>query len=89
MPDLVALNTKIGRLRRLLFGARTEKTKTVVGDKAKGSTAASSDEESSQSSEEGNPKEGFRPPPKGQGNLPLLITRIRKGTRAGVKLGTT
>ncbi len=60
-------NTKIDRLRKLLFGASTEKTETVVGDKPDGSSASSSDNDDSESSEEDGSKEGSRPPPKGHG----------------------
>ena len=61
-------NTTIHRLRKLLFGARTEKTETVLGDKANGATASpSGDDDGSESSEEDGSEEGSRPPPKGHG----------------------
>jgi transposase len=59
-------NTKIGRLRKLLFGASTEKTDTVLGDKAEASTS-SPDADDSESSEQSDPAEDSRPPPKGHG----------------------
>lgn len=59
-------NTKIGRLRKLLFGASTEKTDTVLGDKAEASTPSSDDDES-ESSQQSDPQEDSGPPPKGHG----------------------
>ena len=59
-------NTKIGRLRKLLFGASTEKTDTVLGDKTEASTSLSDDDES-ESSDQSDPAEDPRPPPKGHG----------------------
>ena len=57
-------NTKIGRLRKLLFGASTEKTKAVLGDKANEATSSSSgDDDGSGASEESAPGEDSRPPP--------------------------
>ena len=59
-------NTKIGRLRKLLFDASTEKTDTVLGDKAEASTPSSDDDES-ESSQQSDPQEDSGPPPKGHG----------------------
>jgi len=59
-------NTTIRRLRKLLFGARTEKTETVLGDKVDGATSSSDDNDGSEL-EETVPKEDSRPPPKGHG----------------------
>ena len=61
-------NTTIRRLRKLLFGARTEKTETVLGDKTGGSKSPSSDDNnSSLSPDETAPGEDSRPPPRGHG----------------------
>ncbi len=60
-------NTTIRRLRKLLFGARTEKTETVLGDKADGTTPSSGDDDGSESSDETAPEEDSRPPPRGHG----------------------
>ena len=60
-------NTKIGRLRKLLFGASTEKTETVLGDEGDEATSSTSDDDDSESSEETTPAEDSRPPPKGHG----------------------
>ncbi len=68
---LVALlkdkNTKISRLRKLLFGASTEKTSSVLGDKAKEATPSAGDDDSSTPSDETAAEEGSRPPPRGHG----------------------
>jgi transposase len=50
---------RIDRLRKLLFGASTEKTETVLGDKGDGSTASADDD--SESSEETAAKEVSKP----------------------------
>ena len=61
-------NTKIDRLRKLLFGACTEKTEAVLGDQADGTTSPSSDEgDGSESEEEPEPDEDSKPPPRGHG----------------------
>jgi hypothetical protein len=59
-------STTIRRLRKLLFGARTEKTETVLGDKVDGARPSSDDNDGSEL-EETVPKEDSRPPPKGHG----------------------
>ena len=58
-------STTIRRLRKLLFGARTEKTEAVLGDKE--TTTSTSADDDSESSEEADPAEDSRPPPKGHG----------------------
>ncbi len=58
-------NTTIRRLRKLLFGASTEKTDRVLGDKT--DESAASDNDDSESSEETVPEEDPRPPPRGHG----------------------
>jgi len=60
-------NTTIRRLRKLLFGASTEKTETVLSDTGDGSTASASDDDDSESSEETAATEDSKPPPKGHG----------------------
>jgi len=60
-------NTTIRRLRKLLFGASTEKTEAVLGDKADGLTASSSADDDSESSEQADPVEDSKPPPRGHG----------------------
>jgi hypothetical protein len=59
-------NTTIRRLRKLLFGASTEKTDTVLGDEADESMESSSDDDS-ESSEEADSEEDSEPPPRGHG----------------------
>ena len=49
-------STTIRRLRKLLFGSNTEKTDTVLGDKADASPS-SSDDDDSDSSDQSDPKE--------------------------------
>ena len=60
-------NTTIRRLRKLLFGARTEKTETVLGDEGDGPTSSTSDDGDSESSEQADPAEDSKPPPRGHG----------------------
>ena len=60
-------NTTIRRLRNLLFGASTEKTETVLGDKGDGSTSSASDGDVPESSEKTASKEESKPRPKGHG----------------------
>ena len=60
-------NTTIRRLRKLLFGASTEKTETVLGDEGDGSTSSTSDDDDSESSEQADPAEDSKPPPRGHG----------------------
>lgn len=59
-------NTTIRRLRKLLFGASTEKTDAVLGDEADESTESSSDDDS-ESSEQADPAEDSEPSPRGHG----------------------
>ncbi len=59
-------NTRIDRLRKLLFGASTEKTDAVLGDKADESPS-SGDDGDSESTDETAPEEDSRPPPRGHG----------------------
>lgn len=60
-------NIQIGRLQKLLFGASTEKTETVIGDQGDGSTASASGDDDSESSEKTAATEDSKPPPKGHG----------------------
>jgi transposase len=57
-------NVSIGRLRRILFGATTEKTDAVLGDATESSSGSSTDDDAS---EEDAPSEDAKPPPKGHG----------------------
>jgi len=62
-------NMSIGRLQKMLFGAKTEKTEKVVGDSAKTSPAANSGEgeENAEDSDETESDGNGKPPPKGHG----------------------
>jgi hypothetical protein len=67
-----AKNMSIGRLQKLLFGAKTEKTDNVVGDKSSGESAGTSTPSATEdggagASDEGNTPGKGRPPPKGHG----------------------
>lgn len=65
-------NMSIGRLQKMLFGAKTEKTKQVVGSSAKTSAGADSDgaaenaEDSDETESDEAAAEG-KPPPQGHG----------------------
>jgi transposase len=61
-------NTKIDRLRKLLFGVSTEKTDAVLGNTNEPATSSSSaEDEGSESADEPAPEEHSKPPPKGHG----------------------
>ena len=60
--------TTIGRLRKMLFGASTEKTDKVTGGDATSQSSKPPDEEADPDlDEEGNSRQRSRPPPKGHG----------------------
>lgn len=60
-------NTTIRRLRKLLFGASTEKTETVLGDTADASPSPLPENDDNSESDETAPEEDSRPPPRGHG----------------------
>jgi len=67
--DLVGQkNISIRRLRKMLFGASTEKTETVTGSGSEPQTSTSTGEdECPEPSEEANSEKRSKPPPKGHG----------------------
>jgi transposase len=60
-------NTTIARLRKMLFGARTEKTAAVVGERKDSPPPAEDVATSAVASPEGNGKQSTEPPPKNHG----------------------
>jgi len=55
---------KTHRLRKMLFGASTEKIEKVLGDRAEGSASPAEREDGSESAEEADPEEDSEPPPR-------------------------